>query len=101
MAFGIPCVANPVGGIPEILLDGYNGFLAKEKTAEGIEVAIKRVIRSYENGNIGQLKKNCINTAWKFDIHKTVFQLEIFYQELLQNDTKRGEKQKLWKQESE
>ena len=101
MAFGIPCVANPVGGIPEILLDGYNGFLAKEKTAEGIEVAIKRVIRSYENGNIGQLKKNCINTAWKFDIHKTVFQLEIFYPELLQNETKRGEKQKLWKQESE
>lgn len=42
---GVPVVAFPFGGIPEILQDGQTGFLAKAVTAEALAQRILSVLR--------------------------------------------------------
>jgi glycosyltransferase involved in cell wall biosynthesis len=42
---GIPVVAFPVGGIPEILEDGQTGFLAEDVTAEALANRILSIVR--------------------------------------------------------
>jgi glycosyltransferase involved in cell wall biosynthesis len=44
-AAGVPVVAFPSGGIPEILRDGYNGFLAAKSTPEALAERISFVLR--------------------------------------------------------
>ncbi len=44
-AAGIPVVAFPVGGIPEIVEDGKTGFLAAERTPEALAARIRSVLR--------------------------------------------------------
>lgn len=44
-AAGVPVVAFPSGGIPEIVRDGYNGFLASKSTPEALTERISFVLR--------------------------------------------------------
>jgi colanic acid/amylovoran biosynthesis glycosyltransferase len=45
MASGIPVVASHHSGIPELVIDGQTGHLIRERDAEGLTVAIERLIR--------------------------------------------------------
>jgi glycosyltransferase involved in cell wall biosynthesis len=71
MAHGLPCVANNVGGIPEIVEDGKSGFLTKEPTANGLAEAVRRVIGLYENGGIEEVSRNAKARAQKFSVQRT------------------------------
>jgi glycosyltransferase involved in cell wall biosynthesis len=42
---GIPVVAFPAGGIPEIVEDGNTGFLASNRSAEALAARIRSVLR--------------------------------------------------------
>lgn len=45
-SLGIPCIGTDVGGIPEIIQDGYNGFLLEASLeTEDISAAIERYCR--------------------------------------------------------
>ena len=44
-AAGVPVVAFPSGGIPEIVRDGFNGFLAAKSTPEALAERISFVLR--------------------------------------------------------
>lgn len=72
MAFGIPCIANRVGGIPEIINDGENGFLTDEISPEGIERAVYRAIEAIKIGDIEKMSLKAAKTAdlFKMDICK-------------------------------
>jgi glycosyltransferase involved in cell wall biosynthesis len=83
MAYGLPCVANNVGGIPEIIEDGKNGFLTKEATAKGIAEAVRRVIRQYENGGIDEISKNAKVRAQEFSVRRTCGLMESELERLL------------------
>lgn len=41
---GVPVVAFPVGGIPEVISDGQTGFLVRERTAEALATRIREII---------------------------------------------------------
>lgn len=82
MSYGIPCVANNVGGIPEIIEPGVNGYLTDTMDANGIYHAIKKLL---DEENIDVMKKSCLETAKKFSIEKTVDRLETIYSHLLSN----------------
>jgi glycosyltransferase involved in cell wall biosynthesis len=71
MAYGLPCVANNVGGIPEIIEDGKNGFLTKTPTAGALAETIRRVIRLYENGGIDEISRCAKARAQEFSVQRT------------------------------
>jgi glycosyltransferase involved in cell wall biosynthesis len=41
---GVPVLAFPVGGIPEVITDGETGFLVREKTAEALAARIREIV---------------------------------------------------------
>jgi glycosyltransferase involved in cell wall biosynthesis len=43
---GVPVVAYAAGGIPEILRDGENGFLARERSAEALAQRVREAMNS-------------------------------------------------------
>ena len=45
MALKLPIIATSVGGIPEAVLDGDNGYLAKPGDAESLSFAILRILK--------------------------------------------------------
>lgn len=72
MSYGVPCVSNRVGGIPEIIENNMNGYISENRSGKGVFDAISKVLDKYEKNTILEMKKNCIETAKKFSIQKTV-----------------------------
>ena len=48
MASGTPIIGSNVGGIPDIIKDGYNGFLVPEKSPEGLADKIIQLLSNKE-----------------------------------------------------
>jgi glycosyltransferase involved in cell wall biosynthesis len=46
MAFALPVVASPVGGIPDIVEDGVHGLFVRPGDIDGIALALKRLVDS-------------------------------------------------------
>ena len=86
MSYGVPCVSNRVGGIPEIIVNGFNGYISEEKTGKSVFNAIKRILDKYDDGTIAELKENCLRTAKKFSIENTVLNLKKVYGDLVKYD---------------
>lgn len=82
MAYGLLCVSNEVGGIPEILEDNINGFMNNDISVEGLTSTIVRAIRCLENGNYLDVVRNAKKTASKFSIKNTCKRLDAIYEEV-------------------
>jgi len=77
MAFGIPCIANRVGGIPEVIVDGYNGFLTKSVSGDDLSKTIEKAIDLRLNADrVKKLSENARSTAKKFSIDNTCGELD-------------------------
>lgn len=48
MAFGVPVLATNGGGTPEIIEDGYNGYLIKEQTPIGVAKQFTNIMNDQE-----------------------------------------------------
>lgn len=83
LAYGVPCVAFKVGGIPEIISSGFNGFLATDITADNLAGGIRQVIEMYKSEEIQNIKKNCLKTANQFSITNTISELDNYYKNIL------------------
>jgi glycosyltransferase involved in cell wall biosynthesis len=71
LSYGIPIIARNVGGINEIVVDGYNGtLLKKDSTYNDIAKAIEKfAVQPFDE--IIKIRSNCLKT-WqsKFDANK-------------------------------
>lgn len=76
MAYGIPCIANHVGGIPEIIENNKNGFLTSQPTSEQILFSLKKVIRMLETNEIDRISQSEKETACRFSIERTIGLME-------------------------
>ncbi len=84
MAFGIPCIANRVGGIPEIIKDGENGFLTSEKSDAALAEAMCTVLdKLARTDSVDSITHNAKRTAEYFSIKNTCNRLKEEYSELL------------------
>lgn len=64
MSNGLPVIASNIGGIPELITDGYNGFLFKPGDADSLH----HIIETLANNNeiLNKLSNNAIESSKKF-----------------------------------
>ena len=53
MAYGLACVVTPVGGIPEVIVDGQNGVLTPVGNADELAENLKSVLLDTSRRHIG------------------------------------------------
>jgi len=81
MSFGKIVIATNVGGIPEIIKDGINGFLCKPE-AGSLAQTILYVCKNFKD--LIFVRENAIKTIIdKFDINKEISETEILYKNVL------------------
>lgn len=75
---GIPVIASSVGGIPEALENGHNGFLTAPKSSADLREAIETFIK-LDDTKVLQMKKNALETSKKFNVVDMVKYIEKNY----------------------
>lgn len=82
MSYGVICIASNVGGIPEILQDGVNGFLFENENVFQLKEKLMNVQQLIRDGKKEQISMNAIKTAEKYTIELTVEKLQKIYQNM-------------------
>ncbi len=81
MALDVPVISSNSGGLPEVNIDGYSGYLSDVgNTQEMAENALKILT---DNNTLEQFKKNARQTAQKFNIHNILPLYEKLYVNLI------------------
>jgi glycosyltransferase involved in cell wall biosynthesis len=79
MAMQLPVVTTPVTGIPELVVDGENGFLVSEQAVDALTRAIEQLINDKALRRVlGQHGRQTVLAG--FDIHQTAAQLATILQ---------------------
>ncbi len=82
MACGVPCIGTNVGGIPEVIEDGYNGFLCELGDIQAI--AEKSLLLLQDESLLDRFSQNALKTpAERFHSGATVSKYEQIYDELI------------------
>ncbi|SEN43445.1 N-acetyl-alpha-D-glucosaminyl L-malate synthase BshA [Amphibacillus marinus] len=85
MACGVPCIGTSVGGIPEVIEHGYNGYIVPLNDSESASQYALQLLQDqqkwlrYSKQAIEHVKKN-------FDTSIIVQQYEFIYQNVLKGD---------------
>ena len=77
----IPVVSTPVGGIPQIVIDGYNGFLCEPGNAREIADAVIKLLTDY--ATYEQFVQNARKIAEKHSLEVYERDLSIIYDEVV------------------
>lgn len=81
MAAEVPVISTNAGGLPEIIIDGYCGYMSN---VGDVKDMAKNAISILEDDNIHQtFKKNALAQAEKFDIENIVPLYEKLYERLI------------------
>jgi len=77
MACGTPVLATSVGGIPDIIKDGYTGFILKNNTPEEIAKSIRNILNSNNLNKIANRSRLLVKKEYTFkaleSIYKDIF----------------------------
>ena len=81
MANGLVIVANDIGGIPDIVLDKFNGKLIKNNNIERFKEEI--IFYAQTNDARNETAKNNLKRCLKFNINNMIKQIDNLYEEIL------------------
>jgi len=88
MASGIPVVATRHSGIPELVIDGQTGHLVREGDAEGLAVAIERLMRDRTGADrLAHMARARVEQ--NFERRRQATRFEAFFRALAENDGRR------------
>ncbi|WP_213423159.1 N-acetyl-alpha-D-glucosaminyl L-malate synthase BshA [Bhargavaea massiliensis] len=83
MACGVPCVGSDIGGIPEVIADGENGFIRPLGDIEGYAQAAIRILK--EPDLALRFSRDAIRSVReRFSSERIVLEYESAYYELLE-----------------
>jgi len=81
MAYGVPVVTTPVGGIPQVVAHGRTGLLVTPGDVIGIADAIHILLRDPEHAaSLGDAARRLV--AERYEVHRVTGQLADIYKEL-------------------
>ncbi len=84
MACGTPVVASSVGGIPDMIDDGVNGFLVAPQDVNGFEEKIRRLLSDLHNAaEMGKVARKKVESMYALPIISP--KVVRSYEELIQN----------------
>ncbi|MBC7119897.1 MAG: glycosyltransferase family 4 protein, partial [Methanobacteriaceae archaeon] len=75
-----PVIASRIGGIPELVKDGYNGFLFEPGSTRELSRILQRIADNPET--LKELEYNAFNSVKKYDIKKHINKLEKIYKSM-------------------
>lgn len=80
---GLPVIASNIGGIPEVVKDGYNGFLFKAGDVDSLCRIIDIVIK--DNELLSKLSKNAVEYSKQFSIEDQMKSIKNVYSNILKS----------------
>jgi glycosyltransferase involved in cell wall biosynthesis len=82
MAVGLPVIGTNLGGIPEVIEDGENGFIVSPRSSEQLAEALKKLVNDQAlRTNMGRRGRQIYEE--KFTMPKMIKQIETLYDQLL------------------
>jgi N-acetyl-alpha-D-glucosaminyl L-malate synthase BshA len=79
MACEVPVIASNVGGLPELIIDGENGFMSPVGDVESMAEHAEFILRPE---NLPSFKSAALKRAQHFDLHKILPLYEEYYQKI-------------------
>ncbi|MCX6315424.1 MAG: N-acetyl-alpha-D-glucosaminyl L-malate synthase BshA [Sphingobacteriales bacterium] len=81
MAASVPVISTNAGGLPEIIVNGYCGFMSNVGDVE--DMSNNALIILKDAASLAQFKGNALQQAKKFDIENIVPQYEALYKRMI------------------
>ena len=81
LAMGLPAIGTRVGGVPEMIVDGKNGYVLKPGDHEGMAEKIITILN--DDTLRKEFSRNGLRMARSHDIEKSADKLERLYNELV------------------
>ena len=81
MACQVPVVSSNAGGLPELIVDGENGYMCNVGDVSSMAEVAKKILSSDQT--LSDFKKNAYRTAQKFDIEVILPQYENLYKKVI------------------
>lgn len=81
MASGVPVISTNTGGLPEVNIDGYSGYLSDVNAVADMSANAIKILK--DANTLKTFKANAKAQSKKFDIHAIVPQYEAIYEETL------------------
>ncbi len=82
MASSVPVISTNTGGLPEVNIHGYSGYLSNVGDIEDMAVNALKILK--DDNVLKQFKNNAKTQSRKFDIHNIVPMYEAIYEETLE-----------------
>jgi len=79
MACEVPVISSRTGGLPELNIDGVTGYLSD---VGDVEDMTKKALHILKDENLPEFKKNALERAKQFDVHKVLPLYENYYQKI-------------------
>lgn len=76
LALGTPVIGSDIGGIPELIVEGKNGFLHKPKDTE----ALSEILKCTEEFSIEEYESFCM---FSIKMARELFDNKVYYQKLI------------------
>lgn len=83
MASSTPVISSNTGGLPEVNMDGFSGYLSEVGDIEAMSANAVKILKDLKT--LENFKSNAKTQSSKFDIHKIVPMYEAIYEETLKS----------------